>query len=231
VVCDRSFFIYSKISVKTMTTQEINRYPHDWPARSRDAKLSRKQGEKVQCSCCRRFWPWDEVEVHHSSYQLENDRAGVNIFPVCGSKQDPGTCHHWLHKKENWIKDRDIWKNRNTDAVVRRLQDGYTPTASASISDPISEDFPWLGIAATIAALAVGWVLFNPFRSVQPQQRTAIIESPVNVRQGPGSAYPKNGGPLAKGTTVEILEEKDGWIRVNGRSWIFKNQTKSNRRF
>jgi len=218
-----------------MTTQEINRYPHDWHARSRDTKLSRKQGEKVQCSCCRRFWPWEDVEVHHSSYKLEDDRAGVNIFPICGSKQDIGTCHHWVHKKENWIKDRDTWKNRNTPKIVRRLQDGYALALNppgipmASISVPIEEESPWLGIAATIGALTIGLLLLNPFRGIQPQQgRTAIVETTVNVRQGPGSAYPKAGKPLSKGIMVEILEEKDGWIRISDRSWIAKNYTKNN---
>ena len=215
-----------------MNTKELDRYPHDWTARSLATKQSRQQGNKVQCSCCRRFWPCDGVEVHHTSYEGENDRAGINIFPVCGSKQDVGTCHHWLHEKSRWIKDKNYWFNRNTNAIVRRLQDSYAQSATpsdnttATMSAPIVEESPWLGIAATIGAITIGLLLLNPFSRVQPQKITAIVETTVNVRQGPGASYPKSGEPLIMGTTVEVLEEKDGWIRVGDQKWIAKNYTK-----
>jgi len=202
-----------------MTTQTIDRYPHDWATRSRDTKRSRKQGKKVQCSCCGKFHPWDNVEVHHSSYQGESDRAGVNIFPVCGSKQDPGTCHHLLHQKGNWIKDKNIWFNRNSDAIVRRLQKGYAGDSSI--------DVPWLGIVGALGAIAIGWFVVGSFIGGAQPVRRLLTES-VNVRQGPGIAYLKAGKPLAKGTAVEVLEEKDGWVRIDGGRWIAGNYTKAN---
>ena len=209
-----------------MTNQDNDRYPHDWPARSRDAKLSRKQGESVQCSCCRRFWPWDQIEVHHSSYQCEGDTAGVNIFPVCGSKQDVGTCHHLLHKKGNWIKDKNYWYNRNTPEIVRHLQSGYHRESGES-----SESTPWLVILEAIGAIVIGWfVMSAAIDSNNPMKKTAdqssIVIAPVNVRQGPGDSYPKVGKPLLTGATVVILETKNGWVRIKGngdRSWIAGN--------
>jgi len=206
-----------------MITQEVSRYPHRWAALSRDTKLSRKHGKKVQCSCCNRLWPWDDVEVHHTSYEGEGDRAGVNIFPVCGSKQDIGTCHHWVHQKGNWMQEDDTWQNRNTPAIVARLQHGYA-------GDPIGETRPWLGIVGALGALAIGWFMMSLFLGgVKPVKRTAIVSATVNIRQGPGVAYAKSGKPLTKGATVEILEEKNGWVRIKGlddRSWIAGNFTK-----
>ena len=212
-----------------MMNQDNDRYPHDWPARSRDAKLSRKQGESVQCSCCRRFWPWDQIEVHHSSYEGENDTAGVNIFPVCGSKQDVGTCHHLLHKKGNWIKDKNYWYNRNTPAIVHYLQSGYHGESGES-----SESTPWLVILGAIGAVAIGWlVMSTAIDGNKPVKKTAaqtsIVIAPVNVRQGPGDGYPKVGKPLPTGAAVVILEKKNGWMRIKGngdRSWIAGNYAK-----
>ena len=206
-----------------MITQTIDRYPHDWPARSIATKRSRQQGKKVQCSCCGKFHRWDKIEVHHTSYEGEGDRAGVNIFPICGSKQDIGTCHHWVHQQGNWIKDKNCWFNRNTPAIVRRLQHGYA-------GDPIGETRPWLGIVGALGAIAIGWFMMSLFLGgIHPVKRTAIVSATVNVRQGPGVAYAKSGNPLTKGATVEILEEKNGWVRIKGlgdRSWIAGNYTK-----
>ena len=202
-----------------MTTQEIDRYPHDWHTRSRDTKRSRQHGEKVQCSLCGKLHPWDHIETHHSSYQGENDRAGVNIFPVCGSKQDIGTCHHLVHQKGNWIKDKNIRHNRNSPAIVRQLQQGY---AGAS-----SEDSPWLGIVAAIGVASIGWFIVNSFMgSIKPVKEAAITTETVNVRQCPAVTCPKAGKPIAKGAAVDILEEENGWIRIGDGAWIAKNYTK-----
>ena len=200
-----------------MTTQTIDRYPHNWHLLSIATKRSRQQGKKVQCSCCGKLYPWDKIEVHHTSYEKENDRAGVNIFPVCGSKQDVGTCHHLMHKKGNWIKDKNIWFNRNNDDIVRRLQKGYAGDSR--------EDTPWLGIVGMLGAIAIGWFIVSSFVGrVKPASR--VVTETVNVRQGPGIGYLKSGKPLLKGATVGVLEEKDGWIRIGDRSWIAGNYTK-----
>lgn len=206
-----------------MTNQDNDRYPHDWSARSIATKKSRQQGKDVQCSCCGDLFPWDQIEVHHSSYEGEGDTAGVNIFPVCGSKQEPGTCHHLLHKKGNWIKDQNYWYNRNTTAIVHHLQSGYHGDSS--------EPTPWLVILGAIGAVAIGWFVMNAvIDGNKPVKKSAaqisIVIAPVNVRQGPGDGYPKVGKPLITGTTVEVLEEKTGWVRIGDRSWIAGNFTK-----
>ena len=187
-----------------MTNQDNDRYPHDWPARSIATKRSRQQGEDVQCSCCGYLFPWGQIEVHHTSYQGDGDTAGVNIFPVCGSKQEPGTCHHLLHKKGNWIKDQNYWFNRNTPAIVHRLQSVY---ANRFVSMNMDMDIPWLGIVGAIGAVAIGWfVISSVLREVKPVKKAAdrasIVLAPVNVRQGPGDGYPKVGKPLVTGAGV-----------------------------
>ena len=203
-----------------MTTHTIDRYPHDWATRSRDTKRSRQQGKKVQCSCCEKLHPWDNIEVHHSSYKGERDRAGVNIFPVCGSKQDVGTCHHLLHKKDNWIKDKNIWHNRNPPAIVRRLQKGYAGASSGV-------DGPWLSIVGAIGAMAIGWFVVSLFVGrINPAKESAIVTEVVNVRQGPGVAYPKSGKPLPKGAAVEVMERKDGWVKIGDDHWISEKYTR-----
>ena len=203
----------------TTTTQKIDPYPHGWATLSRNTKRSRKQGKKVQCSCCGKFHPWDHVETHHSSYQGENDQAGVNIFPICGSKQDIGTCHHWVHEKENWIQKDDVRLNHNIPAIVHRLQRGYAGDKS--------EDGPWLGIAAAIGVVTVGWFVAHSFSGGdKPVSRTAIVTAAVNVRQCPAVTCPKAGRPIAKGASVDILEEQDGWLRIGDGRWISDKYTK-----
>ena len=201
-----------------MLTQPIDRYPKDWHARSIATKRSRQQGKKVQCSYCEKFYRWDKIEVHHSSYQGKKDCAGVNIFPVCGSKQDVGTCHHLVHKKGNWIKDKNIWFNRNTPAIVRRLQRGYGGKSSRAAN-------PWLGIAGAIGVFAIGWFVAGSFfggdKPVKERtEQISIVIATVNVREGPGLEYLKNGKPLPKGAEVKVLEVREGWVRIGQRSWI-----------
>ena len=143
----------------------------------------------------------------------------MNIFPVCGSKQDIGTCHHLVHQKGNWIKDKNIRHNRNSPAIVRQLQQGY---AGAS-----SEDSPWLGIVAAIGVASIGWFIVNSFMgSIKPVKEAAITTETVNVRQCPAVTCPKAGKPIAKGAAVDILEEENGWIRIGDGAWIAKNYTK-----
>ena len=49
---------------------------------------------------------------------------GWDVFPVCGSVNHPGTCHHRLHLKCNWITDSRNPKlgNRNKAIVIWRLR-------------------------------------------------------------------------------------------------------------
>jgi hypothetical protein len=208
---------------------EGDRYPKDWATRSRNAKLSQKFGESVKCSCCRKLYAWDDVDVHHAAYKGEGDRAGVNIFPVCGSTQEPGTCHHWLHLKENWIRDRkNYWNNRNTDKVLQMLRHGYN---SEPVFGERSISPQWIGWGIAIALL--GWIL-SPMIFRSPV-RTATIDPPrkyqaANVRSGPSEKYPKAGTPLMRGTKVEVIEEQKDWVKigrdVKGDRWVAKSMIK-----
>jgi hypothetical protein len=204
------------------TSDMSDRYAHNWAKRSRDTKRSRQHGDTVQCSCCGGYYDWDEVEVHHTSYQGENDRAGVNIFPICGSKQDPGTCHHWVHQQGNWITDKwdPTWGNHNSRSVVKRLQRGYRT------GNPEGLDFeiPWALISA-IGAMAIGWIIMSALFNGKPQQRTAIVTSPVNVRSAPSQSAVKL-GTLPKGRSVKVWEVKDGWFRIDNGQWIAGNFVK-----
>jgi hypothetical protein len=53
--------------------------------------------------------------------------AGWDVFPVCGSTNEPGTCHHRLHRKGNWIIDskNPKWGNHNTIAKIWQLRLGW----------------------------------------------------------------------------------------------------------
>ena len=52
---------------------------------------------------------------------------GWDVFPVCGSTNEPGTCHNRLHRKGTWIIDKRNPKygNRNTIAKIWRLRLGW----------------------------------------------------------------------------------------------------------
>lgn len=202
-----------------------DRYAHDWATRSRDTKRSRQHGNEVQCSCCGGYYDWDEVEVHHANYQGENDRAGVNIFPICGSKQDVGTCHHWVHSHRNWIKDKwdPTWGNHNTRSVVRRLQRGYR----TGNPEGFAFDVPWALISA-VGAITIGWLLMSAILA-NPKPiatRTAIVDRPLNVRSGPGTNYPTTGKPLNKGDSIAVVGEDKGWVQIGDRRWIAGNYLK-----
>jgi SH3-like domain-containing protein len=65
------------------------------------------------------------------------------------------------------------------------------------------------------------------------QEVRICSEKIQDIRTGPGSGHPVSGSKtLSKGQEVEILEERDGWVRVQTISadrklngWIRKNQT------
>lgn len=52
---------------------------------------------------------------------------GWDVFPVCGSTNEPGTCHNRLHRKGKWIIDKRNPKlgNRNAIATIWRLRLGW----------------------------------------------------------------------------------------------------------
>jgi uncharacterized protein YgiM (DUF1202 family) len=61
-----------------------------------------------------------------------------------------------------------------------------------------------------------------------PLRVTQVVWASVNLREGPGTNY-KVIGNVKKGTTLTVLEEKEGWLRIrlkDGKeAWITKAAT------
>ena len=73
----------------------------------------------------------------------------------------------------------------------------------------------------------IGWFVVSPFVGrINPAKESAIVTEAVNVRQGPGVAYPKSGKPLPKGASVEVLERKEGWVKIGDGHWIAEKYTR-----
>jgi len=51
---------------------------------------------------------------------------------------------------------------------------------------------------------------------------TVLPEEGLNVRTGPDAKAPKY-GKLKAGTEVEVLEEKDGFVRIGQDQWVMKS--------
>lgn len=49
-----------------------------------------------------------------------------------------------------------------------------------------------------------------------------LPEEGLKIRTGPGVNYPKC-GKLDAGTEVEVLEEKDGFVRIGYEQWVMKS--------
>lgn len=70
-----------------------------------------------------------------------------------------------------------------------------------------------------------GWVdmdYLSPVQngSVSNYGRTGYVSANVlNMRKGPGTSYQQT-GVLQGGTQVTILEEQNGWGRINGQDWV-----------
>ena len=52
---------------------------------------------------------------------------GWDVFPVCGSTNQPGSCHNRLHNRGNWIIDKrnPKWGNHNKFSTICRLRLGW----------------------------------------------------------------------------------------------------------
>ena len=52
---------------------------------------------------------------------------GWDVFPVCGSTNERGSCHHRLHNRGNWIIDKrnPKWGNHNKFSTICRLRLGW----------------------------------------------------------------------------------------------------------
>lgn len=70
------------------------------------------------CCLCRKEL---SVEAHHSRYLHKNDKAGLNVWPLCLH------CHKLSHSPKHWIKHKGnpLWKSRNTDEWEEKLRQGF----------------------------------------------------------------------------------------------------------
>ena len=175
------------------------RYNDGWHNLSKAVKQSQMQGDRVQCACCQRLFAWEDTETHHTSYLGDGDRAGVNLFALCGDTKTPGTCHHWVHLKEQWYRSQEdpVWGSGNFDDVVVRLQQNY---ANRSSSNQDHEDFPWAGIIAVTIAALLGYGLFAHKQPVKQPTKTIVISHRANVRSAP------NGKILCQVEPNEVLK-------------------------
>lgn len=99
------------------------RYADNWSQTSRKARNS----VAGRCSCC---WVRSSDQTHHVQYQdlfgriAGREVPGWHVFPVCGSTDDRGTCHHWLHSGGRWIRNGELG-SRNQIRVIWLLRFRY----------------------------------------------------------------------------------------------------------
>lgn len=106
------------------------RYSDNWSKNSADVKRQQSpDGQRVRCGCCGKTFEWERTQTHHLFYEQDEqgvpiERGGYNLVAVCGSAQEPGTCHHTLHSKKYYFHDPvdSVWGNKNNDEVIARLQ-------------------------------------------------------------------------------------------------------------
>lgn len=106
-----------------------SRYGPGW--QNLAARTKALQGGK--CACCGNVFPSSALQVHHVRYSdtsgMLGDRAvpGIDVFAVCGSKQDVGSCHHKLHAPGIWLVDpiNPALGNRNAPEIIQSLKRNF----------------------------------------------------------------------------------------------------------
>ncbi|MEM7037947.1 MAG: TIGR02594 family protein [Bacteroidota bacterium] len=53
-----------------------------------------------------------------------------------------------------------------------------------------------------------------------PINSGVITASSLNVRSGPGGSFDKVSDPLSNGASVQVFEQKDGWLRIGKDQWV-----------
>lgn len=216
------------------------RYADGWAELSRDTKRSQQVGDRVRCSCCGELHDWDEIQTHHAYYLGEGDTAGLNVFPVCGNTSEAGTCHHWLHLKEQWYRDPHdpTWQSGNYPDVVLRLRRGYE-----GVPHIVPYDFDWQVLARVgggIAAVVIGVVIAANWDTAlkevgQPAGLSAEQSPAANLNRIYTVAAPApynsltlrdrpngtaTGYALPNGAQVKVIEVKGNWAKVKG-GWVW----------
>ena len=194
------------------------RYTDNWHNLSKAVKQSQMKGDRVQCACCQRLFSWENTETHHTSYLGEGDRAGVNLFALCGNTRSPGTCHHWVHLKEQWHRSKTdpVWGSGNHKNIVTQLQNNYA-AQSRPMEQSDGRSMLW-AVLAIVGAIGV-FALFQGKPKFTPTQKTIVVSQRANIRAIP------NGKILCVVERNEILRvlSTDGqWISVEacGRSGV-----------
>jgi len=99
--------------------QNNYRYPENWQAISRQAKII--------CPVCCWCLANPSCETHHTRYVddqgvllLDRAEIGIDLIPLCHS------CHKSIHKIDKYVivKENDSL-NHNTEDIIFRLQFGY----------------------------------------------------------------------------------------------------------
>lgn len=129
------------------------RYSESWSKNSADVKrMQSPDGKRVKCACCGKLFDWENTQTHHLFYLkdeqgIPQEVAGNNLVAVCGSKQQPGSCHHTLHNKKYYFHDSvdPVWGNKNSDEVIRQLQGNFVALRQEITGFPSTYHQPFLG--------------------------------------------------------------------------------------
>ena len=103
-----------------MMSNDSSRYGPDWSKRSRRVRRS----TFGICSLC---WTRASKQTHHARYEdvlgpiRGREVPGWDIFPLCGSTREPGSCHTRVHTGGRWDRKTD----RNTKATLWELRASY----------------------------------------------------------------------------------------------------------
>jgi hypothetical protein len=206
------------------------RYTKGWDAKSDRTKELRREGDLIRCCCCNELHTWEDTETHHAYYLGDGDKPGLNLFPVCGNTQTPGTCHHWLHLKDQWHNDKadPIWSSGNYQEVVKDLQNNWAGRSAWGWNFGGNIDWKaWKEAALGAATLLGGIALFSSMSQQQPARSGlsgAAVEGQAVISAGPQysganlRSAPDNGpivGELPNGAEVTLGKGKKGpWCEI-----------------
>lgn len=175
----------------------ISQIQHEW-RHERNIHVDRIHSVIVQDSAA------VESALHHK-FKAPIRLYGKELKQKFGQECNGDT--EWFGMTDNQFKE--AIEAMNQYATARSFSSQYEP-----------DHTPWLGIAAVIGIVLIGWSMVT--RSPSPQVKaptTAIVLAPVNIRKGPSVKTAKV-GTLPKGRSVPVLEVKDGWFRIDNGQWI-----------
>ena len=112
---------------------------------------------------------------------------------------------------------------RRTDAATATTPPEVSPTAAAAAESDYAIDPP--GQPPSVAAPPPRTAAMQPVITGGGQTYRAVAD--VNVRAGPGNAYPRIAG-IKQGASVEVVAERQGWLQLNlddgGSGWVYRRR-------